>query len=221
MGRIILVRHGQASFGAADYDSLSAHGHDQAVMTGAALTARGIRPSVLLQGSMRRHDQTTRAVVESAGWSDVQVETTRYWDEIDHLGVMRAFGETPEQEDSRVFQAAYERALRRWMTNGSTAGGQESFIEFTARVADGLRCAAEHAGPRQTAVVVTSAGPISVACAMLMHPNFPESDTTAWLRWNAVVVNCAVTTVIVGQQGSHLLAFNEHGHLTPEAVTFR
>ena len=158
MGRVILVRHGQASFGAADYDHLSPHGTEQSRLAGAALAARGLHPDVVLQGRMRRHAQTTHALVEAADWSTVPVRTSGAWDEIDHLGVMTAFGEDPGQQDPRAFQAAYERALRRWMLDGSGAGehgGSESFRDFAARVAGGLRRAAEHAGPGQTAVVVT------------------------------------------------------------------
>ena len=221
MGKIVLVRHGQASFGAAEYDNLSARGIEQARQTGAALAARGLQPRVVLQGQMRRHDQTTRALLEGAQWPVALVETTKHWDEIDHLGVMRAFGETPEQKDPRVFQAAYERALRRWMADSSDAGGHESFHKFAARITDGLRRAAEHSGSGQTAVVITSAGPIGVACAALMHPAFPDLDPPAWLRWNAVAINCAVTSVVVGRQGMHLLAFNEQQHLAPDAVTYR
>ena len=42
MSTILLVRHGQASFGAADYDNLSPTGHEQSRVLGAALAARGI-----------------------------------------------------------------------------------------------------------------------------------------------------------------------------------
>lgn len=221
MGRLILVRHGQASFGAADYDHLSPKGVAQARLTGVALSARGPRPDVVLQGRMRRHAQTTGAMLEAAGWLHAPVDTADAWDEIDHLGVMRAFDEVPEQSDPRAFQAAYERALRRWMTDEPEAAVEETFGQFTARVARGLSCAAELAGPGRTVVVVSSAGPLAVACATLMHPAFPEVDPQAWLRWNAVAVNAGLTTVVVGRQGTHLLAFNEHGHLAPEHVTFR
>jgi broad specificity phosphatase PhoE len=220
VGRVILVRHGQASFGAADYDHLSPLGVEQARLTGLALVARGLRAEVMVQGRMRRHAQTTDALLGAAGWSQMPVDTSPAWDEIDHLGVMRAFDESPEQSDPRAFQAAYERALRRWMTDPEAAAG-ETFRQFTTRVAEGLSSAAELAGPGRTVVVVSSAGPLAVACATLLHPAFPEVDPQAWLRWNTVAVNASLTTVVVGRQGTRLLAFNEHGHLAPEHITFR
>ena len=42
MSSILLVRHGQASFGAADYDVLSPTGHEQSRVLGSALAARGV-----------------------------------------------------------------------------------------------------------------------------------------------------------------------------------
>ena len=50
MSSILLVRHGQASFGAADYDNLSDVGHEQSRVLGAALAARGVSPDVVVAG---------------------------------------------------------------------------------------------------------------------------------------------------------------------------
>ena len=43
MGTLYLVRHGQASFGAADYDNLSELGHRQAVRLGEYWRERGMK----------------------------------------------------------------------------------------------------------------------------------------------------------------------------------
>ena len=50
MSVILLVRHGQASFGAADYDNLSPTGHEQSRVLGAALAARGVSPDLVVAG---------------------------------------------------------------------------------------------------------------------------------------------------------------------------
>ena len=54
MSKILLVRHGQASFGAADYDNLSPTGHEQSRVLGEALAARGLTADVVVAGEMRR-----------------------------------------------------------------------------------------------------------------------------------------------------------------------
>ena len=63
MSQVLLVRHGQASWGADDYDVLSERGVEQSGVLGAALAARGIEPTVLVSGAMRRHHQTAAAAV--------------------------------------------------------------------------------------------------------------------------------------------------------------
>ena len=63
-----LVRHGQASFGKSDYDNLSEAGHEQAYLLGKDFARRGITPSLLVSGSMKRHRQTL-AEIAAGAWS--------------------------------------------------------------------------------------------------------------------------------------------------------
>ena len=58
MGTLYLVRHGQASFGADDYDQLSPLGLQQAQRLGAHWLAHGQRFDTVLMGTLRRHAQT-------------------------------------------------------------------------------------------------------------------------------------------------------------------
>src|SRR3546814_14226609 len=55
MGQLLLVRHGQASWGADDYDVLSPLGWEQSRMLGQALSERALATTVIIQGPMRRH----------------------------------------------------------------------------------------------------------------------------------------------------------------------
>ncbi|HEY2715725.1 MAG TPA: histidine phosphatase family protein, partial [Solirubrobacterales bacterium] len=61
MPTVLLIRHGQASFGAADYDVLSPTGERQAGIAAAAIARRGYRPSRIVSGSMRRQIDTAAA----------------------------------------------------------------------------------------------------------------------------------------------------------------
>src|SRR4029450_1607156 len=53
-----LVRHGQASFGAADYDVLSEAGRAQSAVLGAELARRGVVPDRVVTGSSARARET-------------------------------------------------------------------------------------------------------------------------------------------------------------------
>ena len=64
MGTLYLVRHGQASFGAEDYDQLSDLGRRQSVRLGEYFASRAVRFDGLIAGTLRRHKQTLEGILE-------------------------------------------------------------------------------------------------------------------------------------------------------------
>ena len=67
MGTLYLVRHGQASFGAADYDQLSELGTRQCRALGEWFAARGIGFEAVLRGTLCRHVQSLARLRPAAG----------------------------------------------------------------------------------------------------------------------------------------------------------
>ena len=68
MGTLYLVRHGQASFGADDYDQLSPLGWRQARRLGAYWRERlgsGLALDAVLTGTLRRHAQSYAAIAQA------------------------------------------------------------------------------------------------------------------------------------------------------------
>ena len=63
MGVLLLVRHGQASWGAPTTTCSRRSARSSRRLLGAALAARGVRPDLVLRGSMRRHRQTADGAV--------------------------------------------------------------------------------------------------------------------------------------------------------------
>jgi broad specificity phosphatase PhoE len=110
---VLLVRHGQASFGADDYDRLSERGREQAEATGRWLAARGLRRPVAVHGTLRRQRDTALLALAAAG-SDVEPRADGRWDEYDHIDLVRRYaaaqgGEQPRS--SREFQVVLGAAL--------------------------------------------------------------------------------------------------------------
>ncbi|MDP2773042.1 MAG: histidine phosphatase family protein [Nocardioides sp.] len=225
MGQLLLVRHGQASFGADDYDVLSETGWAQGRLLGAFLAEQGVVPTAIVRGDMRRHRETAEAMIEAAGWSGSALPEVRVdagWDEFDHVGLVSAYPDLPEGPlDRREFQRVFERATERW-TSGVGDGYAETYAAFVARVLVSLDAAAADAGPGQTVVVVSSGGVIAVVAAALTDPDADAAGAARlWSRFNTVMVNSSVTRVVVGSTGARLLTFNEHTHLAGDTVTYR
>ena len=222
MSRILLVRHGQASFGAADYDNLSATGREQSRVLGAALAARDLRPDVLVGGEMKRHAQTAAGVLDGSGWStDLTVDSG--WNEFDHLQVLAVHSQpsTAEGESEKAaFQRWFEEATLRWTSGDHDDDYDESFVTFTARVETALAQLVRSLPPRGTAVVLTSGGPIAWAVASLLA-DATAARTDLWLRLNPVSVNTGVSTVVCGSRATTLVSFNAHDHLPPDLITYR
>lgn len=214
MAVILLVRHGQASWDAVDYDQLSGLGIRQATSTGHAL-AELAPPSVVVSGSLERQRTTADLTARAAGWQ-AQPLVDRGWNEFDHLRVLAAHDVDPPDEDDESFAEWLHAALARWVDGNSDTDYDEPFAGFTSRVDVAMRRLREDIGPEETAVVFTSLGPICWIAAALLGGR-PET----WLSLAPTLVNASVTRVSLGPRGMQLSTFNEHTHLGPEMLTFR
>jgi broad specificity phosphatase PhoE len=217
---IYLIRHAQASFGASDYDKLSDQGERQAERLGEALATRGVKPAVVVAGSMRRHARTA----ELAGFTP---EVDKGFDEFDHDELIVAYH--PAYQDRalmladlsqgghprRAFQDMFLAATQRWIDGG--AGYSESFEAFCERSSAAVRRTAERLGKGETAVVFTSGGPIAVVVSRLL-----SGGDGLWQRLNPVTINTAITKVVSGRSGLTMVSYNEHGHLDgTELLSYR
>lgn len=231
MGAVLLVRHGQASWGAADYDVLSPTGREQGLLLGAALVARGVAPTALVRGGMRRHRETLDAVLEGAAsvgasWPrEVEVVEDLGWDEFDHEQVLAGVPAGPEvATDRRAFQAWFEEATALWAAGGTSY--DESFTGFLARGEAALARSAAQAAGGGTVLAVTSGGVVAACASALVGlpgggGGDPALRAAVWRRLNDVVVNSSVTKVVTGRRGTTLVSFNEHTHLEGGPLTYR
>ena len=219
MGVLLLVRHGQASFGADDYDVLSETGWEQARALGRWLRDHAQRPRYAVRGGMRRHRETWEALADGGGWADLDARVDDDWDEFDHLAVLERHPEQPDGDlDRRAFQRYFEDATARW-TTGLHGGYPEPYADFLARARRALDRVARDPAPT---LVVTSGGVVAALAALLVAPEAePSALGPIWTRFNTVVANASVTRVIVGSTGARLLTFNEHPHLPRDLVTYR
>ena len=230
MGAIYLLRHGQASFGSNNYDQLSAIGHQQARVLGAALRARGVKPDVLISGTMQRHLETASgalsalnselAVTQHAGVNEfdhenvIEVAEPRYVDKLQMMGDMAATG-----DPRRAFQKFFQDAVSRWVGGNHDDEYKEPWSVFKLRCIGALEDLVKQTPPKGTSLVFTSGGTISVICAHLLGLNDAQAFTINW-----TLANAGITKLQAGRDGLHLISVNEHAHVEgtqPSMLTYR
>jgi broad specificity phosphatase PhoE len=213
---ILLVRHAQGSFGAADYDVLSPLGVTQAAALAGDLARRGVRADRVVCGSLARQRDTAAPIAEAAG---VPLLIDPRWDEYDTDAIMthhsttavrahRAPGSDAPAVSTREFQDLLEGALTAWIEAVDADAPGESWPVFAARARAALDDVASGLPRGATAVVTTSGGVLAATCVALLG-----LGPKAFIAFNRVMVNTGVTRLAHGRSGTTLVSFNEHGHL--------
>lgn len=229
MGAIYLIRHGQASFGADDYDNLSDLGRQQSRLLGKALAKRGIHVNTVYCGSMKRHRQTAESCLNAMN-AIRPIHELNTLDEYDHVQIIARHSphytdlqtmreDLSRQENPwRAFQQLFSEAVKRWMSDDYSAEYNESWPSFQQRCHQALTNIAKASPKDQNVLVFTSGGPISTICQHLMGLN---DERTLSLSWT--LVNTGVTKLHNKTSGCQLSVLNEHVHLDEEnnLITYR
>lgn len=210
MGTLYLVRHGQASFGAADYDQLSALGARQCHALGQWFADRGIRFQAVLRGTLKRHVQSLAAIAEGHG----AVPEALPWpglNEYDSDALVRAVhaGPLPVPDSPEVYRAHFRllrTGLQRWMAGETTPVGMPSYIDFVAGVAGALdHVRTQHDGD---VLIVSSGGPIATAVGQVLG-----TDAATVIELNLRIRNSALTEFAFTPKRHMLLSYNHLPHL--------
>jgi broad specificity phosphatase PhoE len=212
VGAIYLVRHGQASFGAADYDALSPRGFEQSTVVGAELLRRNVSFSQIRSGTLARQRDTAATALKVLG-TDVPVVEDPRWNEYDHVDIGLHHAGGAPQEDSRAYQGVLDKALTAWIEAGDDGPCAETWPAFLARCRDALADLVASLGKGEHAVVFTSGGVIATVCGALLGT--PEAGL---LKLNRVTVNGGITKLVSGRGGVTMLSFNEHPHFEADAA---
>lgn len=225
---VLLVRHAQASFGAADYDVLSERGHAQVEALHRALTRRGIVADRVVTGSLRRQRDTGRPWSQGAGRT---ASIDERWNELDNDDVFshhsavrtrleRRPSDTGPALSSRDFQVVFDQALQEWVDAGAESPARQTWPDFLAEIDGALDDLGAGLGSGQTGIAFSSSGVIAALAASLI--GLPDR---AFVPLNRVSVNTSITKVIVGSRGKTLVSYNDHSHLedagTGGLVTYR
>lgn len=205
-----MVRHGQASFGAKDYDRLSDLGHLQSERLGAYFREQGIGFEAVLTGTLRRQVETADGIARGMR-CDLHPTQWPELNEYDSTALMAAMGAataTPAGtiEGRRSYFRRLRGALHLWAAGELNPQGMPmhaAFVQGVSAVLDHVR--QQHQGP---VLLVSSGGPIAMAVGQVL-----DTSAETAIELNLRIRNTGVTELAFNPKRHSLVAFNQLPHL--------
>lgn len=214
MGTLYLVRHGQASFGAADYDVLSDLGYRQALRLGEYFKYKSLSFDAAFSGTLRRQVKTFEGICAGAG---LQLQATHFagLNEYDSEAVIAAIHpqklekpSTPEMYRSHF--RLLKDGLKQWMDGVVSPRGMPSYPDFVSGITDVLdQVRQKHEG---NVLLVSSGGPIGAAVGHVMG-----ASVEATIELSLGLHNSSVTEFAFTPARHQLVTFNTLPHLNMPA----
>ncbi|MBB3169462.1 histidine phosphatase family protein [Simiduia aestuariiviva] len=217
MSELYFVRHGQASYGQANYDQLSPLGHTQSRLLGEYFRARGIHFDRIVTGEMARHEQTLASLLAGCG-QDQPHERHAGWNEFDFERLIRTYlqqhpSEAPPADAPRAaFYGLLKRGLLAWAAGElSEAALPERWSEFEQRVAKALHTLQQAPG-KERVLVVSSGGAIAMAVRHIL-----AAPATTMVSLNLQSANTGLSRCFFNADSMQLHSFNNLPHLDTPA----
>ena len=218
MPTLYLIRHGQASFGADNYDQLSPMGQQQSLRLGQWFRSKGIAFDAALTGTLTRQKQTFAGI---CGGLDLEIPVTRHaaLNEYDSHAVIATVHPQPLVTPStpqlyREHFRLLKSGLALWMAGSAQPAGMPSYREF----ADGIASVLEsiRLGHTGNVLLVSSGGPIATAVGQVLGTS-PETTIELNLR----IRNASVTEFAFTPKRHMLVSYNALPHLdAPEHASW-
>ena len=239
MGRLVLVRHAQASFLQQNYDKLSELGETQARLLGEYWVRRNTQFDRACSGACVRQKDTARIVGDAyrkAGLDFPALTVLGEFDEysgdavLQHAlpsllerdprirGLHRAFEDSKDSvERSRTFQKMFEAVIGMWVNGEVLLDSVESWNAFCARVHRGLSAFLSAGHPGERLAIFTSGGPVSIAVQRALDLSPQNTLRVSWMAQN-----CSYSEFLFSNGRFTLSTFNSFPHLDdPSLQTYR
>jgi broad specificity phosphatase PhoE len=239
MSVIHVVRHGQASFLAANYDQLSPLGEQQALRLGEHWLAHGtafdqvyygpaerqIRTGELIADRFRAAGKSWPEPVQDADLDEFPAEEVvrRFLPELmrRHSHLAEAFAQfqaaTEFRTRQRLFDAVLREVSQRWMEGEVGAPGLPTWHDFCHRV-EGAIERIRAAAPKSSRVAVfTSGGPTAATARVALGLGYAATLALTWSPRNA-----SVSEFLSSPGRFSMSTFNATPHLPdPAMLTYR
>ena len=229
MGRLLLIRHAQASFLEGDYDKLSAIGEAQARRLGQYWVQQKMVFDRVCTGPRVRQKHTAKIVADvylDAGLPLPEPVVIQEFDEYHGDGVMehglplllesdivvrelhQAFKNSSGSDRLANFERMFEMLISKWVDGEILLPMVESWSEFCARVDRGLSQCMSANGRGQQLAIFCSGGQVGIAMRRAFHLSSRDALRAAWM-----VRNCSYSEFLFSKDRFTLSTFNAFPHL--------
>ena len=220
MATIYLFRHGQASFGADDYDKLSPLGERQATLLGHYLRDSGVVLDAAYSGNLLRQRETARLALASQQ-AEVPHQVDPRFNEIDNDEQLRYL--LPEVmkiepgirelvdrglSSSKDYQKVIDAVFNYWVSPQCKETRIQSWADYSSQVADALRELMATQGGGKTLGIFTSGGTIATMVAQVLGLSGEQT-----YQFYEPIFNCSVTQIFYNGRKTSLSYFNDRSWL--------
>lgn len=220
MTTIYLIRHGQASIGAANYDVLSPLGQRQARVTGSHFSNIGTTFDAIYSGSLQRQIDTAEIAL---GKRPPTLTVNPQFNEYTHDAIFRHYAPVLAESNDHVAASlaggsntkltyrTFSTLMNAWANDDSPHADIESWQQFNARLQSAIDTVASNHTAEETVAIFTSGG---VICTLMQQAmQFPQEDIFA-LNWG--IYNASISTLQLHNTQPNLRGYNNISHLELE-----
>ena len=221
MASLYLIRHGQASFGSANYDQLSPLGQRQADVSGRFFADTELHFAQAVSGDLSRQRETgERVLARQPRPATLRIDPRL--NEVDNEGQIAgllpilcerdaAFAERVKagRSDSKQYQKVIQAVFNAWVSpDCPDLPDTASWPDYVAGVQGALEDAMAQAESGTDTAIFTSGGTIATAVSWVL--GVPHDKIYGFYE---PVFNCSITRVIFSRGRSSLSTYNEISHL--------
>lgn len=235
MATIYLIRHGQASFGADDYDKLSPLGRRQAQWAGQYMRDCGISFDAAFSGDLLRQRETAQLALASQPDEvphhiDTRFNEIQNDEQVKYL-VPELVKSNPQLQalvesglsSSKDYQKVIDAVFNHWVSPACNEPRIQSWQDYSSGVRDALQDVMQSQGSGKTLAIFTSGGTIATIVAQIL--GLSGKDT---YKFYEPVFNCSVSQIFYSGTKTSLSYFNDRSFLQvlgaqneEELVTYR
>ena len=212
MAILYLVRHGQASFAAENYDRLSALGRQQSAWLGEYFAGRGIVFSRAVCGTLERQRETARAILGSMG-STLSAAEHPGWNEYSGEALYKAYlgdewAHARAKGDVRAVYRTIKAALAAWSEDRLQGDLPETWSGFGERIAAAMQSACAGLSEDANVLAASSGGAIGRGVADLLG-----APARSAIELNLQFRNSGFCEIFFSPRSMRLISFNCVPHL--------